>query len=157
MATVVMARRAVERNSCRIDIGVLMIRHIFCAIYPPSILPYPWTLCRPRQRTLGGKEWKISADDRRQPHPTAGRGLGGADDLRNASAALLRRPSGRVWKPLNSYRQVFKTAGKSLAGPGKVSNDLKIVVLQVFRLWRKEEKRAVQGSSHAVMRGAIIL
>ena len=34
-------------------------------------------LCRPRRRTLGGKEWKISADNSRQPHPTTGRGVGG--------------------------------------------------------------------------------
>ena len=62
-------------------------------------------------------------------HPTAGRGLGGgADDLRNASAAPLRFKL-YVFLPKKLLPVSFQDwPVRSLAGPGKVSNDLKIVV-----------------------------
>ena len=68
----------IPKHTCRIDIGVLMIRLIFCAISTIDTTHYPTRgLVDHDDLHWGGKEWKISADDRRQPHPTTGRGVGG--------------------------------------------------------------------------------
>ena len=65
-------------------------------------------------------------------------GGGGVDDLRNASAALLQRPTGRDGSRL-TLACTFSRLRQEFSGTGKSVKDLKIVVLQY--VWGQDVDR----------------